>query len=254
MSAALMMGHNRPDEKSPLRARLEEQHAALLADIAALAERANAAPATVESDDVLGVVSDLAKSATAVAKRAETARTSEKEPYLAAGREIDGFFKALAERLERIGAAMKTRATEYLRRKEAEERRRREEEARKAREEAEARMREAAEAEAARRPIDADTALDRAAIAATTAQEAIRAAEAPAADLARTRSASGASMATLRTTWDFEIDDLGAIDLEAIRPYLARADIEKAIRAYVAKGNRRLRGARIFERSVASIR
>lgn len=254
MSAAPMLGHNRPDEKSPLRARLETDHAPLLAEIAALAAKADRAPKTIKNDDDLSMVSDLAKATSGMLKRADTARTTEKEPYLVSGRDIDAFFKSAAERLDRIKAAMGQRATDYLRQKEAEERRKAEAEAAKAREVARKALEEAARAEAANRPTTAGRAMDKAEIAQANAERLERAAAAPAADLARTRSASGASLATPQKRWTFEIEDLGAIDLNALRPYLARADIEKALRTFVQKGNRSIAGVRIFEEAGAAIR
>lgn len=254
MSAAPMMGHNKPGEESPLKTRLEADHADLLGDINALADKANRAPKTIKSEDQLGLVGDLAKSASAIIKRADTARSAEKEPYLTAGREIDGFFRAAIERMERIKTVLGQRATEYLRLKEAEERREREEKARREREEAQRLLAEAARAEEAGKIGKAEAAKDKAELAFDKAERAEREAAAPAGDLVRTRSASGASLTTLRKTWAFEIVDLGAVDLAALRPYIARADIEKALRTFVQKGGRQIAGVRIFEESSAAIR
>ena len=135
------------------------------------------------------------------------------------------------------------RVTVYLRAKADAERRRREDEEARAREEAE---RLAAQAK------DAPT-LDKAIEAETVARDAAKAAEAKPADMARTRGDLG-SVSTLRTVWDFEVADYAAIPLDLIRPYLARADIDKAIRGAVRSGLRELKGVRIFENSTAVVR
>jgi hypothetical protein len=45
------------------------------------------------------------------------------------------------------------------------------------------------------------------------------------------------------------VTEVESVDLEALRPYIAFADLEKAIRAYVKanKGSRPLKGVRIYQ-------
>lgn len=75
------------------------------------------------------------------------------------------------------------------------------------------------------------------------------AAAAKPADLARTRLGSG--MATLRQEWDFEITDFANVDLGALRAFIPKADIEKAIRRHVAinKDQVPIAGVRIFDKT-----
>ena len=76
---------------------------------------------------------------------------------------------------------------------------------------------------------------------------------ASAADLVRTHTGMGV-VATLKTSWAFEITDRTKIDLESLRPYLPLDAIEKAVRAYVRAGGRELAGCRIFQDKKAMIR
>lgn len=250
--AAAPIGHNAPP---PLRDILAENHASLLREVEALADRANAAPRQINDDADFDTVGTLAKDAGALVRRVDGFRKTEKEPYLQAGREVDGFFGAMTDRLDRIKAAFQKIADDHMRAKAAEERRRREEEARKAREEEERQREIARRAEEANRAktaekhdAKADALAEKAAIAEASAQ-------ASAADLTRTRTASG-TLATARTEWAFEITDVDAIPLDKLRPYLPRAEIEKAIRAYVRfhKDAAPLAGVRIFEDVRASFR
>jgi hypothetical protein len=253
MSAAIAtpgIGHNNPPSAVDI---LADKHAVLLREVEALAARANAAPLSIRNDGDLGTVADIVRTSRTLAKSLDTARVAEKEPHLTAGREIDGFFKATTERLDRVTKALEARATEYQRAKAAEERRRREEEARRAREEEERQRQIAARATEEGRRAAAAKAADKADEAADRTRAAEAAAQASAVDLTRVRTETG-TVVTTRTTWEFEVTDLAAVPLEIIRPYLPRADVEKAIRTFVRMGGRQLAGVRIFESESAAFR
>ena len=143
------LGHNRPPaDANPLRDRLAEAHAAMVARQAALLEALKRAPETVD-DANAGRVTDFVKQIAAATKAMDTARIAEKEPYLAGGRTVDTFFKRLADPLDKAKGTLTARLTTYERAKAAEERRFREEAARKEREEALRLRREAEEREQA---------------------------------------------------------------------------------------------------------
>lgn len=368
--------HNLPP---PLEERLPQDYARLIAEVEALAARADAAPTIVSDDTDQGHVAEIITSATKISKRIEAVRVDETAPYLLGQRVVMGFFKPLLERLERISAVLKKRGDNYLdakaeaekrererlaaearerqrladeqlartrreqaeaeerirqaereaerlrqeaireaeRQRLAEEKRIADEKARREREEREriarekreaehrqflserqrqqaeertrlareeqerkdreareaedrrqAQAREAAEkakrdAEEAERQAerlrqqairDAEQAKRDAQQAEAEAQKAERAGliaqrsvdEKPA-DMARTR--VGATLSTLQTQFDFAIDDLDLVDLNALRPYISRADVDKAVRAFVKinRGSKTLGGVRIFE-------
>lgn len=224
---------------------LEEQ-------IAAFERLAGTAPARIDTDEECGPWQDAAKEMSALAKLIETTRESTKEPFLAACRIVDGYFKNLSEtkgttpgRLQRAHAQIASPISAYLQRKEAEARKAREEAARRAREDQEradaaarraaqerqkaeedGRKRAAANAAARQAQAEAD-----ASHAAAKAFEADQQAASKPADLARTRSDS--SLATLKVEWDFKVDDLDAIKGAPLWQYVPRAGKEQAIRAYI---------------------
>lgn len=220
-------------------------HRDLSARLEALEHAANNQPDAIDDDDEQGELQDCVKDLDAFGKYIEAMRENVKAPYLTASRVVDGFFKqyltariTLArERLARIGG-------DYLRRKEAAERSRREAEARRLRDEEQKRRAEAQEqerkAQALRErdkpaivpEIQANTATNVANAIGSAAWEAEQLARARPADLARTRSTAG-SLGTLQTFWDFEIDNLETVDKDKLWPYIARAEKEKAVRAFI---------------------
>lgn len=242
-------GHNQP----PLAAILLDRYAEILREADVIDNRANSLPKTVSDDIGLGRLGDVVKDARKLVKRIDTKRGEEVEPHLTAQRETNAFFKVFTERLDVIVRGLEQRATDYNNAKAAEERRIREEQARRAREE-EDRQRQAAEAAAARNRHGAALKHeDRAEEAAERARRAESAAQASAADLTRVRSGSG-TVATTRTEWKFEVEDIDKVPLEKLRPYLPRADLEKAIRSFVRVGGRDLAGVRIFQDNKATFR
>jgi hypothetical protein len=211
----------------------------------------------IDSDDIAGRVSDYIKQLTALTKAAESKRTDAKEPYLEGGRNIDGFFKGITDPVARAKTAIERRLTEYLREKEARARREREEQERLAREAAETARREAearARALADEKSLQAAIAAEKA--AETASADLVKAAQAAAvkpAELSRTRGDYGA-VSSLRTQWVFEGIDRAEIDLEALRFHIPADGLEKAVRSFIKAGGRELRGTRIYETTVASVR
>lgn len=246
--ASQEIGANNP----PLKDRLGIAYETLKARANELLGGASRAPTQIRDDDEQGKVGDLIKLIAACIKRSETSRGSEKEPHLQAGREVDAFFKAISDPLDIAKRGLESRVGVYLRAKADAERKRREEEAARLRAEADAK---AKEAEEAKRKATQDRKLEQAAQLEEQAAEVQKTAEVKPAEMARTRGELG-SVSTLKQTWTFAIEDEGAIDLEALRPYLPRTDIEKAIRAFVRvhKGSKKLDGVRIFEETSAVVR
>lgn len=245
-----VLGGNAP----PIAERLALDHADLATAIAALAERANAAPKTIAGEDDLLAIGKIVKDAREVTGRAEGARVDEKEPFLTAGREVDAFFATMKDRLSRITTALQDRADAYQREKAAEERRKQAEAARKAREE-EDRQREIAErAAAAGRNAAAAKAQAAADARAEEAAKAEAEAKARAADMTRVR--GGGTTVSARTVWTFQITDYEAIPLDRLRPYLKREAVEAAIGSLVKvqKNASPLAGVRIFEETKANFR
>lgn len=142
------IGHNQPpDPIEILRGELAQTHAPLRERGDALTEMGNRLPESCDDDETAKRLADAIKSCMAFAKNADAARVSAKEPHLAAGRAVDGFFKAMSDPVEKVKTRMGALLTAYQREVEAKERRRLEAiaaEERRIQREAEAAAREAA--------------------------------------------------------------------------------------------------------------
>jgi hypothetical protein len=247
------MGHNNPPEIT-IRERLEEVYSAELAKVQPLAEKANAAPQEIASDEQLLAVGEIVIAARDMSRSFDTLRETEKRPFLTAGRDVDAYFKTPIERLKKISDVLTKRADAWQRKKAEAERRARAEAERKAREEEEAARKAAEAAQDSWDDDEAQAQADRAAEAAARAEE-IAAAPVSTADATRIRSDSG-TLATTKTELTFEVEDYAAVDLVKLRPYFSPAEIDKAVRAYlkIAKGSARLAGVRFYEKETAQFR
>lgn len=241
------IGGNSPPEVT-LVDRLKEGHAAIIAELADLAELANGAPKEITSDQQAADVTQIAADAGDLRKKLDDTRKEEKEPFLTAGREVDGFFREPIERADRIDKVLMGRVTAYNKAKALRERLAREEAERIQREAADAARKAAEEAAAAGRTEDAMADLE-AAVHAEDAADEIAQTPAPSlADSTRIQTESGLTVST-HTEWKFEITDNAKVDLEALRPFIKPDAIDAALRAFVRinKGTRQIAGVRIFE-------
>lgn len=222
--------------------------------IAALETRGKVAPPVVEDDEDLAVINKLVVELRTAGKRADEVREENKKPYLDAGRIVDGFFKNFSRRIDTLKSGLEQRATRYLQKKADEERRRQAAEEAKLRQEAAQREAAAAEAAKAGDRVGAAVATEEAKTAGNRADDAAAAQAAKPADLARTHTDAGT--ATLEETWSFQIEAYALINLDALRPYFAAADVEKAIGRYVAinKDTKPLDGVKIIKTSKARMR
>lgn len=289
-TVASMTGHNNPpDLIEGLIDTLRMTHADSINRSAELAGMAERLPASCDDDDTAARLADAIKTCSAFSKNTDAARVSAKEPHLAAGRAVDGFFKKLVDPVESVKAKASALLTAFQRKRADEERRRREaeaaearriaqEEARLAREAAnkaaeEKRLadeaaRQAAEArtaeeqkaaQAARQAADAAAAeareaKDRAAAAKQDANVAKADATVKAAELTRARTDLGV-VASLRTTWAFEVDDPDQVP----RLYLSvnEGAIRAAIKSATTKDGKcplKIPGVRIYEKQESVVR
>lgn len=282
-------GNHPPEPVEILQAQLRETHGPLIersADLVGMSERL---PASCGDDETAGKLMDAIKACTAFTKNADAARVAAKEPHLAAGRAVDGFFKKLADPVDTLKLRMGGLLTAYQRRKADEERRRREAEAAEARriaaeearlareaqaraaeerrlaEEAERQAREAtnaAEREAARlakesadrAAAEAREAKDKAAAARQDANTAREESQVKAAELTRERTDLG-TVASLRTTWAHEVEQ----DELVPRLYLSVNDgaIRAAIKAATTKDGKcplKIPGVRIYPKQESVVR
>lgn len=256
-NVATNIGHNQPPE-DVLTERLTEDHAVLLKRTDDLIEAADRVPDVIEDEESAGKVTDFIKQLQACMKNAEGIRVKEKEPYLEGSRRVDGFFKnKISEPIGKTKVMIEQRLTVYQRKKAAEEKTRRDEEQRLAQEEAN-RLRKEAEEQAAALEEEADlpdavAAEESAKVAEAAAVKAENAANEKPAEMSRSRGDHG-GLASLRTVWSFTDLDRDTIDLEALRSYIPLSAIEQAVRAFIKAGGRELKGARVFEDTVTTVR
>jgi hypothetical protein len=211
----------------------------------------------ITDDDSAGRVSDYIKQITAACKNAEGARTAAKEPYMEGGRTVDGFFtKGIVEPLMKVKRLVEASLTAYLQDKSQREREARmkaEREARaledQLRKEADARAAAANTTATLDSAIAAETAANQASVNRFQAEQDVTA---KAAELSRTRGDYG-SVASLRTTWEYEVTDTAAVP----RAFLMVNDA--AIKAHIKARHIHappggIPGLRFFEKTSAAVR
>lgn len=225
-----MLGHNQVPELAASTAELKARADELLA-----AE--TRVPVELDQTTV-GKAADFVKQIGDALKKSEVRRKEVKAPYLLAEGLIDSAFREIAAPLSALKSRMEAKIGDFQRKAAAEERRRREEEARRAAEEAEK------AAAAATTQTDLEDAIKREA----EAKQAAEAAAVKPIELSRHRGDFG-SLATIKTTWEFEIVDATAVPREYCAP--SEALIRGAIRA---GGVRAIPGVRIYQREQTVIR
>ncbi len=245
-------GHNNPPEPT-ITERINETYAGEFAKVEPLAARANALPASIETDDEVGATGDVVTAASSLKREIDAIRKREKAPIIAAGKELDAVFNSPIDRLSRIADTLTQRVTVYNRAKAARERRQREEEERKAREAAEAARLDAAfEAESGDIKA-AEQHFKHADLAEQHAEEAAQPVRA--ADLTRVRSEGGTTVST-KTEVKARVIDWDAIDLNKLRHFLKREDVEKALRAFtrINKKSVPIAGVEFYDEETAQFR
>lgn len=274
-------GHNNPppDLKigDALRDQLAGEHGALARrrdELLAMADDFMADHASVTDDETSGTLAGVIAQLNACSKVAMKTHEGVKAPYLDGSRIVDNFFfKGFRDTIASKAATLNAMQTAYLRakaekaRREAEERERlaREEEDRKRREaekaererqraEREARKaqddaaREDAERRAAEARAKADAAREEQDRAAAARQQEAKVAASSNADRSRVR--GDLAMASLRTTWKFEVIDVTKVPAAYLQ--VNSAIVNAAIRG--KDGLRDIPGLRIFEEQEAANR
>tara|TARA_R110000868_G_scaffold350642_4_gene611924 strand:+ start:639 stop:1226 length:588 start_codon:yes stop_codon:yes gene_type:complete len=109
------IGHNNPPtDENILRDTLVENNVDLVDRVEALMDSMTRTPAVVGADNA-GAVGDFIKQLSAANKEATARRVATKEPYLAGGRVVDGFFKGLGGKVEDAKKDMEARLNIHLR-------------------------------------------------------------------------------------------------------------------------------------------
>lgn len=245
--------NNPPSELESLTMALQHNHEAALKHAQQLVEAGDRLPTKIEDDETAQKASDYIKQVMARKKTLEASRVNEKEPFLTMGRSVDGFFKAVTDKLDAVQKKAKQPLDAYLIAKEQAERARRAAEAEEARQREQAQINAAKALEEAGRAEEAKAMTQVAAASEHLVAALDKAAEVRPSELARTRSAEG-SLATLRTRWVGEIMDIDALDLNTLRHHLNPDALQKAVNSFVAAGGRTLAGVTIKEISETVVR
>ena len=247
--AEQIFGHNRP----PVEEVLAADYKGLIAKVDQMVRRAAGMPKKIRTDEQVTLVGNAIADMRALANEIDEARKREGKPLFDAKKSLDGWFKDLAARIEDHRGDLQKAADDHARAKAAEERARREREAEAARKRAEEAERKASEA---KRPGTVARYAGAAEAASVEAEEKAREAGAGHADLVRSR--AGGVTSSARAVWTFRIDDYGALmeTLGPLGPFLARDDVEKAIRSLVRiqKEHTDLPGVSVFEDVKATFR
>lgn len=240
------IGHNRPplDEEAKITFReelLKDRPDFLnrLDDMEAAADRVR-----VTDDDTLGKAADFIKMMRKADQHVDAAHKAAKQPYLDAGRAVDGEKNVLRDRIDAMRRKVQPKADRYFAEREAAARAERERIAAEQR-------RAAAEAEAAAqlREEAADT-NDAEAI------EQVPIAPAPVAAAPRdepVRSDAGTAVSG-RSVWNSEVTDYAAAFAEVSDHPKVREAIDKAVAQLVKAGKRTMPGVRIYETTKAIAR
>lgn len=245
---------NVPDTIEQIGIDLAERHATLVGRKDELLAAAARVPAVISDHETSERLADFIKQFTTALTKTDAQREAEKDPYLRGGQAVDAFFnRGIKGPLEATKKDLLQRQTDWLNKVRLEKQAELEKAAAIAREaERKAQVAAARTAAAARGAVT----LQRAAEAAAAVEQAERdrlaaeaAAKVKAAELTRTRGEHGA-VQSLRTEKSFKPFDSKLLSQEALwtlRPYLAQADVEKAVRAAIKAGIYKIDGIEVFD-------
>ena len=239
MTAALAVpGHNHPpSDAAILRDQLGATHADLATRTDELIAGVSRMPPAIEDETTEKRAIEFAKQIGAHEKLCDGTRKAVKAPYAEAVKVVDAFFGGMVDPLKTGRDVVLRKLTAFQTAKADAERKAREETARKA----------AEEARAAAAAIKTDADLETAIAKEEQAIAAVQATEASTADLSRTRGAFG-STASLRSTWEFTIEDVNRVPAEFLMVN------DAAIRAAIKAGRREIPGVKIFQKQQTVVR
>ncbi len=243
---ALMGGNNPPSEIEILKQRLEShtKEDELINDLVT-----RKIPSEILTDEMAGELADFIKSLKTARKSVENIFTAEKAPFFEACKVADAWKNVRWLRIDTCVMDVSKPIIAWNSKKEAEEKARQLELARLAQVEAE---RLAKEAEAHANAGINDTAGELLDFAIEKENKA--AALTDKSNDVRGKSYGSFSSASSRKVWVGEIDNAVVLDLEALRKYLDKESIDKAIRAAIKDGVREIKGVKIFEEDKLTIR
>lgn len=258
--AAATIGHNKPPVEEEARAAFRDRLIAERPDFEQRVEELEGAALRVRvtNDEEYGRAGDYLKMLRAATAHVTDAHKAAKEPYLSAGRVIDGLKNDLIARLDSCKEQVQPAMNQYAAEKEARERAERERVLAEQRAAAEAaaraeRERQEAEAAAARAAAEATSAEEQAEAAALAeearrradelAENAVAAAEVKRAEPVRS---DGGTTVSTKTVWNSEVEDYAKAFKAVKTDPKVKKEIEAAIARLVRAGQREIPGVRIW--------
>lgn len=242
-----VMGANNPPSEIELYAKqIADNNADIAKRAKELIDAAKKVPPIIEDEETAEKVTLYVKQLSECMRRLEEHRKAEKAPWDVRADMVQTYFKGYSTSLTKSKEMVSGFLDRYMKAKDAAEKQRLREEQQRQAEAAKALTSVAVELE----KVDtgaAELALEDALMAETKANKYDAAIAAPSGRVA-VRTETGAT-ASLRTTWHGEVQDLNALDLEALRFYLPAAALQQAINAFIRSGGRELRGAKIESKS-----
>lgn len=242
MTQTARIGHNNsPTDKDLLLDYLKGIAAGLIDTADSLALEAEALPESLFDHSEAEELTNFVASLNDCTKSLEAMRKKEGEPHHSAWKNTNNFFAVYTDKLETAKKRANRPLTAWLVKQQELERERLVAEAERKRKEAE----ELAAAATTEEELTEAVATEK---AAGEIQREVDSGK----NLVASRGISGGT--SLMTRWVGEIASKPDLDLEALRRYLPEEALQKAINAFVAAGNRELKGAKIYEKSTAVTR
>ncbi|MCC8949317.1 hypothetical protein H8A97_30500 [Bradyrhizobium sp. Arg62] len=210
-------------------------------------------PNVAEDDEDLARITKTAGGIIKLAKRIDGQKKDEKRPFLDASTVLESFF---THELGATLAALKTNlekvSTAYQRKKATREQADRDRAAAEAREKAIEAQRQVEQTVQTGNVQAVAAAVTQSNALTDFANRAAAQASAPVSSMGFVKTDAGT--ASLVDNWTFDELDMNTVDLEMLRPFIAQASVEQALRAFIKAGRREIKGARIFNDSKSRFR
>lgn len=204
-------------------------------------------PAQFTAENEAEYITGFIKLMTNCQKELERRRKEEKEPFLRQGQYVDSFFGDIYEKLANAIVKANRPLSDWLQRKAHAEQEQRNREAEQLRKDQQHALASAATISAGPNPNSEQitAAVDTAVNLTHAVHVAETVAAAPITSMASVATKSGT--AGLQTKWVGTIKNVEQLDLHKLRPYLAAAELQKALDRFVKQGGRTCEGAEIKE-------
>ncbi len=254
-TATAGIGHNLPPSDGEiLKNKLAENNAKVMKRAEALIVAADRVPAAIGDQETSDKITDLEKQITVCIRALDDGHGNEKKPYLELGRVVDAFFFDPKKTLEAAKKRVKMIQTKFLVDQEAVERKRRADIAAQENAAREVALQEAAKLEEAGKKSQADVVLEKAIRHDEDAAFFEDASAQRGVAVAASKGEMTGARTSLRYTTVAEIEDYEKIDLNLLKPYFKREDVQKALNTALKFKAATIAGVKVWEKPEATTR